>query len=441
MSQRISTSRLCRCRLRTYAKRGAFTLVELLVVIAIIGILIALLLPAVQAAREAARRASCSNNLKQIGLALHEYHDSNHNLPIGAKAQVKWNPTLNVPLTPLQSNGLGNSWWVGILPYAEGTNVFSQWNQIFNSNADLGTTTTLPPTQTPAFTPAFPNIRAAHKFKPAYMLCPSSPLPTSFNTPTSVPQVPSGTFSAEIVIPTYAGIAGAYAPQTTLGSSPGGPNYAMGLSQTGTYVYESRSCAGQQGLIAGGGVLIPNKSVGFAAMAQDGTSNVIMVGEQSSWCYIRYSGNPKVPQQVDLRSSAGRGAFSGTAVLGAPPAFSTTPSAPNALTAGPAFGITTIRYPINAYAVRRSNPTFPIGLIVDPTEGPNICARTGICDATTGAVAAPGHNNGMYSAHSAGAQALFGDGSVRLLKTEMDLIVLKRMATRDDRQTIILDAT
>ena len=72
---------MCTHNKRAYRRLG-FTLVELLVVIAIIGILIALLLPAVQAAREAARRAQCSNNMKQLGLAFHNYHDTHKTFPL-----------------------------------------------------------------------------------------------------------------------------------------------------------------------------------------------------------------------------------------------------------------------------------------------------------------------------------------------------------------------
>jgi prepilin-type N-terminal cleavage/methylation domain-containing protein len=95
------------CR-RCLPPHRAFTLVELLVVIAIIGVLVALLLPAVQAAREAARRMKCQNNLKQIGLGLHNYHDTHNVFPPGGMAIV--NPSAN-------NDGLG--FHVYILSYLE----------------------------------------------------------------------------------------------------------------------------------------------------------------------------------------------------------------------------------------------------------------------------------------------------------------------------------
>jgi prepilin-type processing-associated H-X9-DG protein len=89
--------------------RVGFTLLELLVLIAVIAILAALLLPAVPAAREAARRTQCTNNLKQIGLAMHEYHDQQGSLPPGAKGCC-WGTWLLFILPNIEQEGLFNSW-------------------------------------------------------------------------------------------------------------------------------------------------------------------------------------------------------------------------------------------------------------------------------------------------------------------------------------------
>lgn len=104
----------------------AFTLVELLVVIAIIGVLVALLLPAVQAAREAARRAQCSNNLKQIGLALHNYEISHGKYPPGRLGCDFGADTSDSPLCNTTHVGArsGTSLFVYILPFAEGESAY-----------------------------------------------------------------------------------------------------------------------------------------------------------------------------------------------------------------------------------------------------------------------------------------------------------------------------
>ncbi|QDU64399.1 hypothetical protein Pan216_52890 [Planctomycetes bacterium Pan216] len=112
---------------RIRARRVAFTLVELLVVIAIIGVLVGLLLPAVQSAREAARRAQCSNNMKQLGIALHSYHDAHSALPRGN----------------FETDGTGNGFsyrsWQGfsaqtmLLPFLDQVGIYDQLN--FDNNA------------------------------------------------------------------------------------------------------------------------------------------------------------------------------------------------------------------------------------------------------------------------------------------------------------------
>ncbi len=101
----------------------AFTLVELLVVIAIIGILVGLLLPAVQAAREAARRMQCSNNLKQLGLAAHNYHDAYNKFPIG-------HHFVGTPFNGA-SRGLAHGYSLSLLPYIEQGNLYNQFDQRF----------------------------------------------------------------------------------------------------------------------------------------------------------------------------------------------------------------------------------------------------------------------------------------------------------------------
>ena len=143
-----------------FLRRSGFTLVELLVVIAIIGVLVALLLPAVQQARESARRISCTNNLKQMGTALHNYHDTYGELPMGAWSAVDDDAGFD-------DDGYG--WGVSLLPFIEQQALFDQLDQAM-------------PTGTPGAIQLYYNanntiIPGGDAELSAYR-CPSSPMPS-----------------------------------------------------------------------------------------------------------------------------------------------------------------------------------------------------------------------------------------------------------------------
>jgi len=223
---------MCPC-VRRRARSG-FTLIELLVVIAIIAILIGLLLPAVQKIREAANRMKCSNNLKQLGLGLHNYHDTNGFLPPGGGNDL-----------PPFGNATGGPWWgsswkVYILPFIEQDNLFRQWQ--FNNhsgwlnanNKNMVVTTNI-----------------------SVFRCPSTPLPPFATT--------GGTNTNEMV-GTYTGIAGSVIVRSDGTVSTPGP-YPVGC------------CNGSGGQSTDNGVLYPGSMVTLAAVT-DGLSNTWFVGEQ-----------------------------------------------------------------------------------------------------------------------------------------------------------------
>jgi prepilin-type N-terminal cleavage/methylation domain-containing protein/prepilin-type processing-associated H-X9-DG protein len=245
-------------------RRSGFTLVELLVVIAIIGILVGLLLPAVQAAREAARRMSCSNNFKQLGLAIHNYHSAYKQLPIqgvgtdspggGNANQGNANATTNWWTSYGDSNAWRLSALVGLTPFMEQQGL---WDQISNPNllnaTNLATPFTIPwppmgPTpQLNRYVPWVTEIPA--------LRCPSDP-------GTGLPALGRTNYGACLGDSIHWAVRGPL--QYNNGPTPWVPRQTNG--------YATRSQYSDRG------VFVPHKDSKFRDIL-DGLSNTVMMGE------------------------------------------------------------------------------------------------------------------------------------------------------------------
>ena len=373
-------------------KKRGFTLVELLVVIAIIGVLVALLLPAVQAAREAARRMQCGNNVKQLALGLQNYHDTFLFLPYGARDR-------SIATAYSASNGWGSSWLVATLPFCEQRPLF---DKIYAANS-TGTGNHF------ATGSATAGVRgAAHNAKIKYMLCPSSPLPET--------ELSGG---ATLVLPSYAGVMGGTYDTTGGTANPVTENRMVAGSNGGT----AANSTGTSGIggVAGGGMLVVNEALTFAACT-DGTANTIIVGECSDWYYegttaTRTRRNPALGSNLNNAGTAvantggwlagcNYGYTSSTSGI----ARTITNGAPSCTNLA---NLMTIQHSVGIN--NRQNPT--------PTGVPNWGAQ---------GIGARGPANPLLSAHPAGAMVGFLDGHVQLLTKQTATWVLKRIAIRDD---------
>ena len=221
-------------------RRHGFTLIELLVVIAIIAILIAILLPAVQQAREAARRSACNNNVKQIGLALHNYHSAHKVFPPGT-------------IGPVHSN-----WAAHLLPYMEYDNVYDALN--FSTPAAMFVADGASRDG---------NLAVLADFNASGYRCPSTDLEQWAFSATP------GDLANNVATNCYVGISGASATDS------GGNLVDLTGNNTCLSLGGGHRCSN--------GVLIPNASVSIDDV-RDGTTFTIMVGEQSGW--FSSSGTP-----------------------------------------------------------------------------------------------------------------------------------------------------
>ena len=316
--------------------RRGFTLVELLVVIAIIATLIGLLLPAVQSARESARRTGCQNNLKQIGLSLHVYHDGKQQFPSGFLRSTDY----------LKStfSGPGWGWGTMILPRIDEAPLF---DQLRPASRDLSAT-------------ASDIVSLAQTRVPAFR-CASCPATSNLNE-----ALPGTATAPAFALSNYKGCFGDRNTQASYSDTAPCPNFAG-------------SC-----INGGNGLFSPGSSVKFRQIS-DGTSKTLMVGE------VPYGPNGSL-------SSAG--------------------------------------------AIQSYRGAVWAGVIAQSAES-NVATHQTLRGVTAAGTASAeyrtnGTNSNAFGSHHAGGSTGFvlADGSVRMLATDLDGIVLNRLAARNDGEVV-----
>lgn len=337
-------------------RHAGFTLIELLVVIAIIAILIALLLPAVQQAREAARRTQCRNNLKQIGLAIHNYHDVFRCFPSGGSgdnSNYSW--------------GQGNTGQcmynlrTMILPYIDQAPLYNLMAaEMTAAGQPIAYSNPGPPSS--AWVTAYRNLSAHKQVMPAYY-CPSDPL----SAKTSCPQGPG--WSPQ--------------PSTAAGASYfgcAGPEAQH--SQTNDLCHQTPGCTVYHGSGYFNGAGTPDGAVGMFSLSAtrvrvgditDGTSNTIAAGEE----------------RLGMKDNQWWGDALGSA--GYNPFHQWTDTA----------AVTTTTRGINR---------------PDPTQGY--------------------YGQGFGSVHTGGAQFLMGDGTVRFISENINIITFNWLGTKDKNEVV-----
>ena len=371
--------------------RPGFTLVELLVVIAIIGILVGLLLPAVQAAREAARRMQCSNNLKQMGLAVHNFESSQRKLPHSGQCDSTGSAstTYMIHSTPTL-----------LLPFMEQTAVYNLLDHSSNPIALYSATPSGTGFVTPTGCllhkdakgrnyddPAHPNGQVAGRAKIATFICPSAAIGNESRDP----------------VHGYGGFDYMFVALSDVDSRPGSATFGQRTPGSGSAVWQSQVVGGMLNCDGGG----------FGRVS-DGTSNTLLCLEDASRSHPNVGSfgalsSRKTPvsgaaDPINMASGGdGRRVF---AWIDADAATNGYSGPSNAISPG-------------TRAAKINNYASPIG-------GPPECRWS---------VNNCGPNDEPFAFHTGGVNAVRGDGSVFFLSDSTDGVVVKWLVGASDGQT------